>query len=70
MDVGELIKRYRDRRGMTQAELALEVGVSRGRVSHWENGRTFIGLDAARKLAKKLRVRIGHLTGELLLSRQ
>ena len=65
MNVGNTIKNYRVRKNMTQEELASAIGVSRGRVSHWEIGTNFPSVDAARKLSKRLRVRIGILTGEI-----
>jgi type I restriction enzyme M protein len=38
--LGEAIRRARTREGLTQAELAREVGVSQGQISAWETGRT------------------------------
>ena len=39
MNVGELIKKERIARGMTQEELAEKVGVKKSAVAKWENGR-------------------------------
>lgn len=38
-DIGERIRRLRQERGITQEELAGEVGVSRSAVAQWETGR-------------------------------
>lgn len=39
MNVGELIKKERLAKGMTQEELAEKVGVKKSAVAKWENGR-------------------------------
>lgn len=38
MNIGKLIKEYRDNNGLTTEELALILGVSKGQVSKWETG--------------------------------
>ncbi len=37
-DVGELVKRLRERMGLTQEQFAREVGVTFSTVNLWENG--------------------------------
>ena len=39
MNIGDLIKTERLRKGMTQDELAEKVGVKKSAVAKWENGR-------------------------------
>ena len=39
MNVGELIRKTRIQKGMTQEELAEKVGVKKSAVAKWENGR-------------------------------
>lgn len=39
MNVGYLIKKARNEKGMTQEELAEKVGVKKSAVAKWENGR-------------------------------
>lgn len=40
MVIGEQIKRHREKKGMSQDELARRVLVSRPTISHWETGKT------------------------------
>jgi len=48
----------RERRGISQRELAMRVGVNPSQVSHWENvnSSTFVGADNLTKLADALQV--------------
>lgn len=48
----------RERRGISQRELALRVGVNPSQVSHWENlnSSTFVGSENLTKLAEALQV--------------
>lgn len=39
MEIGEIIKTERIKKGMTQEELAEKVGVKKSAVAKWENGR-------------------------------
>lgn len=41
MDIGSRIKKYRERQGITQDELALKVFVSRQTISNWENNKSY-----------------------------
>ena len=41
MDVGNRIKQLREAAGMTQAELAEKMAVTRQTISNWERGRTY-----------------------------
>lgn len=38
MAIKENVRRLREERGLTQAELASRLGVTRGSISQWENG--------------------------------
>ena len=53
---GTTIKMLRERRGMTQAELAERVGVSNKAVSKWETGRGLPDLSLLQPLAQSLGV--------------
>jgi transcriptional regulator with XRE-family HTH domain len=55
------LKRLRERKGLTQEELAEKAGLSRGYVSRLEIGRHDPPLSLVRKLAKALRVRVARL---------
>lgn len=38
MKIGDQIREARNRLGMSQDDLALQIHVSRGKISHWETG--------------------------------
>ena len=59
--MGKRIKAQRRQAGLTQAELALELGVAQETVSRWEAGRVEIGTDDLRALGKALRAATGWL---------
>ncbi|NBM87375.1 helix-turn-helix domain-containing protein [Proteus sp. G2661] len=44
------ISRYRKKLGITQNDLAKELGCTKGNVSHYENGRRKADLDVCRNL--------------------
>jgi transcriptional regulator with XRE-family HTH domain len=52
--VGERIREGRQARGLTQAELAVLIGVNHVAVSRWERGTHFPRWDMRTKLAKVL----------------
>lgn len=56
MDVGEIIKTERMKKGMTQDELAQKVGVQKSAVAKWENGRV---AEIKRTNLKNLAVALG-----------
>jgi DNA-binding XRE family transcriptional regulator len=49
-DWGDLVKRYRLRHGLTQARMAIVIGVSQRTVSRWERGDDKPSLEVRRKL--------------------
>ncbi len=55
------IKVLRDRRGLTQEQLAEKAGVSRTYLARLETGRQDPTLSTLEKLAKALGVRVGRL---------
>lgn len=66
MNVGELIKRERLARGMTQEELAEKVGVKKSAVAKWENGRVSeIKRSNLKKLSEALGVNPNILLGDI-----
>lgn len=65
MNVGESIAAYRREAGMSQAELARAVLVSRQTVSNWETGKTLPDAESVARLAEAF----GTSTDELLDAR-
>ena len=55
-EVGKSIKKYRERLGMEQQELARRVGVKPNAVSNWENGRTRPDLNLIPKIREVLQI--------------
>ena len=64
MHIGERIKRERDKRRYTQAELAERAGVKQSLISRLESGlRTNPGADVVKGLAKALGCTADYLVG-------
>lgn len=55
------LKRLRERRGLTQAQLASRIGVHRVTIATWETGRYRPSIDALPRLAKALNVKVTDL---------
>ena len=62
MSQGEIIKTFRQDRGLTQVDLALLVGCSSQRISNFERDATALPADMAAKMAKALGVSVDELT--------
>lgn len=56
MKIGHRIRESRERKALSQAELARRLGVSQPTVSDWENGKTEPSVDNLRTLAIELDV--------------
>jgi DNA-binding XRE family transcriptional regulator len=56
LHTGDILRGFRSREEMTQAELAAEVGVKATHISEMERGKRPIGKDMAKRLAKVLKV--------------
>ena len=52
--MGQIIRRLRKERNLTQEELAEQLGVTCQAVSKWENGQAFPRIDTFEKLAAAL----------------
>lgn len=57
------LKELRRKNGLTQQELANEIGVTKLSVSNWENGKHEIKSDKAQALADYFGVSVGYLLG-------
>ena len=61
--IGEKIREYRQKRGMTQDALAAELHVSPQAISKWENGQTMPDINLLVPISKVLRVSLNDLLG-------
>ena len=64
MDISEMLKKGRREQGLTQAEAADILGVTRQAVSNWERGENIPDLEMLKKIAKLYHVRLEVLIGE------
>lgn len=62
--VGERVRERREAAGLTQAELARRVYVSRQTVNNWETGRTLIDVQSLSLVAAELGTSVSELLGE------
>ena len=62
--VGERVRERREAAGLTQAELAQRVYVSRQTVNNWETGKTLIDVQSLALVAGALGTTAGELLGE------
>lgn len=63
VQLSERLREIRDLRGMTQEQVAEELGVSEGTYRHWEAGRIVPLMDEAPRVAHALRVSLNELFG-------
>ena len=61
MALSENLKRYRERNGLTQAELAKKIGVTQCYLSQVERGAKILTLPTAKAIASELNVTIDEL---------
>ena len=64
MSLGERIKALRRRAGLSQEQVAEQVGVSRQAVAKWEAGQSAPSTENLRKLAQVLQVGLEELAGK------
>lgn len=57
------LKIIREKKGISQAQLAMMLGVTQGSVSAWETGRWEPSIDMIRKIAQILDVTVDELIG-------
>jgi transcriptional regulator with XRE-family HTH domain len=61
--LGEILRNARITAGLTQDQLAANLGVTQPTVSQWERGVTTPTLDNARQIAAELRLEAAELIG-------
>jgi transcriptional regulator with XRE-family HTH domain len=64
MNTGKIIAELRDKKGISQVDLADKSGVSRVMIGKYERGEAAPSIDAAKKIADALGVSLDHLVGE------
>ena len=64
MNIGKKIKEWREKRGLTQTDLALALNVSDKTVSSWEINRTEPKMRVLQNICKTLGCKISDITGE------
>lgn len=62
-EIGNRIRKYREKLGISQKELAERIGVSNGRVSNWEQGLNRPDADMLAELCRALEVSPSSLLG-------
>ena len=60
---GEILRRKRTAKGLAQWELAEEIGVMQGTVSHWETGKCYPDILVAVGIADVLDCTLDELVG-------
>ena len=64
MDLGENIRKYRERAGLDQVQLADKLGRTNGAVSQWESGRSTPRMPMIHKMADLFGVTVSELMGD------
>jgi transcriptional regulator with XRE-family HTH domain len=64
MSLGENIRAFREREGLTQQQLGERCGVDGSTVSYWESGKNSPRAKMLAKLATELSTTVGELYGE------
>ena len=61
--IGEKIREYRQKRGLTQDALAAELHISSQAISKWENGQTMPDINLLVPISKVLGISLNDLLG-------
>jgi len=64
METGKIIASLRDKKGLSQTDLADQSDVSRVMIGKYERGDAVPSLDAAKRIADALEVSLDYLVGE------
>lgn len=62
-EIGNRIRKYREERGLSQKQLAMQIGISNSRISNWEQGINRPDADILAKLCMALNVSPSSLLG-------
>ncbi len=61
MEIGEVIRTYRKKKGITQEEMAVRLGVSTPAVNKWENGNSMPDILLLAPIARLLGITVDEL---------
>ena len=61
IELGKNIQRWRERVGMTQEKLGIEIGADKGKISRYESGQMVMKVDRLFQIAEVLRVPVDEL---------
>lgn len=64
INIGENLKKYREKAGLTQQQVADYIEVSKGAIGHWENNKRIANLTVIQKLAKLYKTTPSSLIGD------
>ena len=59
--VGNNIKHFRKKQGLSQEDIATELHVTRQTVSNWETGKAFPDIDMLKRIAVTLDISVNHI---------
>ncbi|WP_051624207.1 helix-turn-helix domain-containing protein [Clostridium akagii] len=64
INIGKNLREYREKSGVTQQQVADEIGVSKGAIGHWENNIRSVNLVIIERLAKLYHTTVSNLIGD------
>ncbi|WP_128331617.1 helix-turn-helix domain-containing protein [Apibacter sp. HY039] len=64
MDFGNIVSELRKQKGISQTELAAQLGIHKNVLGRYERNEVFPSVDTARKIADILDVSLDYLTGK------
>lgn len=71
MDIGERIKKYREKQNISQEDLALKIFVSRQTISNWETNKSYPDIKSLTTLANVFNVSLDNfISGDIEMMKQ
>ena len=64
-NIGDLVRRLRHEKGLTQEDLADQAGLHTNYIGHVERGEKMVTVGALRRIARPLGVRVSELLAQL-----